>query len=90
MSVFSQSGVLGVAYYDLDTSTVYLMPDKADNSDFTLLEQGRTLVQVIRWFIIKITNSNIYNMFTLIFLKILTLLARIFLKYYYCLLLLPL
>ena len=49
MSVFSQSGVLGVAYYDLDTSTVYLMPDKADNSDFTLLEQGRTLVQIMRW-----------------------------------------
>ena len=34
-------GQLGMAYYDLDTQHIYLMPDTKEDVDFQLMKQGK-------------------------------------------------
>ena len=40
MAAVWQTGKLGVAYYDVDTTCIYAMLDKQENDSFKLLRQG--------------------------------------------------
>ena len=44
MSVFWQGGRLGLAYYDVESTQIYMMMDCTEHDDFSLLQRGNPLL----------------------------------------------
>lgn len=40
MGVFWQGGKLGLAYYDVESTQIYMMMDSIEHDDFVLLKRG--------------------------------------------------
>ena len=45
LSVIWSAGKLGVAYYDLETTEIFMMLDTVETEDFTILRKGTPVVK---------------------------------------------
>lgn len=48
MSIFWQGGRLGLAYYDIESTQIHMMMDSIEHDDFSLLQRGNLLIQLIQ------------------------------------------